>query len=229
MNDDFETRVELIAQHLPYPPTPVLRRPAPRLTSSRPRWRQALAALLLLGLSGLLIPDIRAAIVEFFQIGVVRVYLDGSSTSGEPLDLEQVSGETTLNIAQTLVRFPILIPPDDSPDRVFVQGESMVIFVWIKEGKIENTLYQTTTEDWMIIKKEAKDIQFTSIAGEEAFWMTLDHPVEFIRNGVVQTELTHFVTGRVLVWERKGVTYRLETHMSLDEARQFAESLIVLE
>jgi hypothetical protein len=226
MNDNFETHLQSIAQNLPYPPTPSLRRtPLPRPT--RMRWRYALAMVLVLGLSGLLIPDIRAAVLEFLQIGVVRIYLDGVGTEGEPLNLENVSGETSLQIAQTLVKFPLRIPPQDTPDRVFVQGESMVILVWLADGQIERALYQAANEDWMMIKKMTETIMFTNVGDREAFWVMIDHPVEFIRDGAVQTELTHFVTGHVLVWEQDSVTYRLETSLPLDEARQFAESLIV--
>jgi hypothetical protein len=229
MNDDFETHVQTIAQNLSYPPTPSLRPTMPTRSPARLRWRHALALILLVALSGLLIPDIRAAIVEFLQIGVVRIYLDGVDTGGAPLNLNQVSGETALSVAQTLVKFPIRIPPQDPPDRVFVQGEAMVIFVWVADGKIERALYQTSNDDAWYMVKAADAITWTDVAGRDAAWVTLDHPVEFIRDGVAQTELTHFVTGHVLIWTRGNVTYRLETHASLDEARQFAQSLIVPE
>lgn len=229
MNDDFETHVQTIAQNLLYPPTPALRpirpiRPQPRL-----RWRRAWATILLVALSSLLIPDIRAAIMEFFQIGVVTITLDGVDTGGEPLNLDQVSGETTLNVAQTLVKFPIRVPPQDAPDRVFVQGEAMVIFVWITDSKIERALYQTSSDDAWRMVKSAETITHTSVSGRDAAWVTIDHPIEFIRDGVAQSELTHFVTGNVLVWAQGSVTYRLETQASLEEAREFAESLIILE
>jgi hypothetical protein len=230
MNDEFETQIQIIAQNLPYPPTPALRHtPLPR-AAARLRWRHAIVFVLLLGLSGLLVPEIRAVVMEFLQIGAVRIYLDGVGTTGEPLNLEHVSGEMELKEAQALVSFPIRLPPDDLPDRVFVQDHSLAIFVWVSGGKIERALYETTSDDvWMMIKKTAENITITSVAGRDAAWVTLDHPIEFIRDGVVQSELTHFVTGNVLIWDQGRVTYRLETSLSLDEARQFAESLIVLE
>jgi hypothetical protein len=42
------------------------------------------------------------------------------------------------------------------------------------------------------------------------------------------TEFTYFVTGNVLLWTNDNVTYRLETTMSMDAARTFAEALVVM-
>ena len=229
MTEDFETHLQAIAQNLPYPPTPSLTIRPPALRTTHLRWRHALLIVLLLGFSSLMIPDIRAAIAEFLQIGAVRIYLEGPNEEGQPLDLAQVSGETDLEAARTLVNFPIHIPPDDPPDRVFVQDPSLIIMVWISEGKIERALYETSNDNAWFMVKSAETITWTRVAGRDAAWVTLPHPVEFIRNGVVYSELTHFVTGHVLIWEQDSVTFRLETHASLEEAQQFAEALVVPE
>jgi hypothetical protein len=33
------------------------------------------------------------------------------------------------------------------------------------------------------------------------------------------------VEGRTLLWQQDGITYRLESHLTLEEARELAESL----
>src|SRR5512143_310245 len=66
---------------LPYPPTPELAAQVMRLISRRavrrrfsPRWAWALASLLVLLGALMLVPPARAAILDFIQIGVVRIF-----------------------------------------------------------------------------------------------------------------------------------------------------------
>ena len=66
---------------LPYPPTPQLAAQVMRLMSRRavrrrlsPRWAWALASLLVLLGALMLVPPARAAILDFIQIGVVRIF-----------------------------------------------------------------------------------------------------------------------------------------------------------
>lgn len=155
---DFETRLHSIAQGMDYPRTPdvaglvmVQIRPAirPRLSSKTLAW--SLTLIVVLCSSLMLIPPARAAILEFIQIGIVRIFprpteipIDVIQTASPesiapatatpylsfyPLlvDLNQLAGERTLAVAQNLVAtyYPILLPayPPDlgDPDHVFVQ------------------------------------------------------------------------------------------------------------
>jgi hypothetical protein len=108
----------------------------------------------------MLIPPARAAILEFIQIGIVRIFrtepthvsppqqefpstlVPVTATAGptpQPLIplLEQLAGERSLESARALVDYPILLPsyPSDlgEPDRVFVQDADgdMTILIWI--------------------------------------------------------------------------------------------------
>jgi hypothetical protein len=165
---DFETQVRSIARTLRYPPTPdVAGSVMPRLRPvtgprlfSRP-WAWSLVTVLILLSSLLLIPPARAAILEFIQIGIVRIFPRATELPVEapptempqplapvtatpymnaaPLldDLGRFAGERTLPEAQSLASssYPIRLPayPTDlgAPDRVFVQQADGVIVIMV--------------------------------------------------------------------------------------------------
>ena len=154
---DFETQLHSIAQELKYPRTPNiagsvtarLRGTArPRLISRTVAW--SLAIVLVLFASLMLIPPARAAILEFIQIGVVRIFRAEPTPAPPPNQeppaqvlpvtatpvatmqplipiLKNLAGEATLEEAQKETKnyYPILLPsyPADlgQPDYVFVQ------------------------------------------------------------------------------------------------------------
>lgn len=221
MDEQFEAHIRQIAGNMVYPPTPQVQEVSGMPNHRSQILRYAAVVLVLVGLIGAAVPDIRAAVTSFLQFGAVTIYLDGQDAEGEPLKLDDVSGETTLMAAQDAVDFDILLPPADPPDKVFLQGDSMVILVWTSDGEVETALYQIAGEDWQIFKS-AETIAQTAVNEFPAFWVNSRHPVQFIEAGNL---LASFVTGSVLVWEQPGVTYRLETSNALEEARAFAEAL----
>src|SRR6187397_457732 len=133
---DFETQLRSIASGMEYPPTPdiagaaaaLLRVPHTR-SISRIYARSVVLALVLLA-SLLLIPSVRAAVLEFIQIGVVRIFraeptpipqespatmMQITATPSSTLPsllpvLEQMAGETTLQHAEQMTEYPILLP-----------------------------------------------------------------------------------------------------------------------
>jgi|GEM_PF-6239179 len=220
MSDGFETHIRDIAQHLPYPAMPA-REIHYRRRHSMQWMRQAAAILIVMVIAGFAIPDIRASVFKMLQIGAVTITLDGSSLSGEPLRLSDVSGETDLATIQENVSYAIRVPPDNLPDRVYLQESELVIFVWLEDDDIQQVLYQLPLYDWGVIKS-VETVTHTTVENGEAFWIDIAHPVIF-ENGT--TEMTYFVQGNVLIWMENNVTYRLETALDMDEARVFAESL----
>lgn len=226
MTEDFDTHIQAIAQNLAYPPTPQFRVVPP--TRPRPQqnlWLRAALLLLTLGLFTMAVPQIRAAVLEFLRIGAVAIYLDGTTEAGEPLKLDEISGAADLATAQALVTFPLRSVPNDPPDRVFVQDGTMVIFAWLNGSAIDRALYQVSGYDWFMVKA-ANPITHTFVGTNSAVWVEIQHPIQFVKDGIERTELSHFVMGHVLIWEQDNVTYRFETSLPLEDARRFAESLI---
>ena len=142
MNEiDFENKLHSIANGMEYPRTPnIAGSVTTRLyTSTRPRFNSkalawSLTIILVLLSSLMLIPTARAAIIDFIQIGVVRIFpqpvtptvevirtatpqavapvtatASSQSTNLMPL-LNRPAGKTTLVDAQKKVEFPILLP-----------------------------------------------------------------------------------------------------------------------
>ena len=169
----LEFELKEAGRDLPYPPTPqlaagVMRRVKAGGTTGREarrRWAWAAAAVVVLLSALMLVPPARAAILDFIQIGVVRilrgpnlppapVYAPTSmptaglqspvtpitATPGSPAALD-LDGETALADAQTKVAFPVLLPsyPPDlgKPDRVYVQdmGGAMLLLVWLDPAR----------------------------------------------------------------------------------------------
>jgi len=224
MDNQFEERLTDIAKHFLYPPIPLKKNTGRPVRLSSTLARNVAAVVLIVGLMAVAIPDIRAGILEYLQIGTVTIYLDGSDAEGEPLRLEDVVGETDLETAQSLLKFDLLIPAD-TPDRVYVQNEDMVILVWVDGEKVEKALYQIRGLDWGTFKGLASDVTPVEVDGQYAVWLNVPHPVQFIYKDTIQDELTYFISQNVLIWERGRMTYRLETNLTMDDAIQYADSL----
>jgi hypothetical protein len=264
----FEQQILSIAGRLEYPRTPdiagpVMRRlrtsKAPRLISRKLAW--SLTVIVILFSSLMLIPPARAAILEFIQIGVVRIFRaeptpltppqeEFPSTmvpvtatpalTAEPLIpmLENLAGEMTLEEAQQSVGYPILLPsyPPDlgPPDRVFVQDAdgAMTVLVWVdpqQPDQVLMSLHLVPPGSWAIKKVDPTLIQETTVNGQRAIWAIGPYPLRFSNGNL---DFVRLIEGHVLIWadgdtlaSGAGLTYRLETDTSLDEAVKIAESL----
>lgn len=246
--NEFEKKLIRIAKGIGYPPTPDIAgfvsanmQPAsrPRLMSRRFVW--SLTILLILLSSLLLIPPARAAILEFIQVGIVRIFPARPETptiaapslqSSRLTDfLDQIAGETNLANARELANYPILLPTYPpgfgQPDQVYVQDANgaMTILAWMDVEEPERvilSLHFIPQGSWMIEKVQPTVIQEAEVNGRRAVWTTGPYPL-LLRNGSV--EMVRLVEGHALIWEEGGITYRLETDQPLEEALKIAESL----
>lgn len=255
----FEKQLVSIAKGLDYPRTPDIARPVmKRLRSSaRPqfvsrRFAWSLTAILVLFASLMLIPPARAAILEFIQIGIVRIFRAEPTPATPPQQqfpslpvtvtpsvtaaplipiLERLAGERSLTGAQQLVDYPILLPsyPPDlgPPDRVFVQDAdgNMTILIWIDPEdptQVLMSLHLIPPGSWAIDKMEPAQIQETIVNGRRAIWAVGPYPVRFSNGNM---DFVRLIDGHVLIWTDGEVTYRLETELTMAEAVRVAESL----
>lgn len=257
---DFETRLHAIVQQMNYPRTPdiagrVMLRvhplTKPRFFSRRLGW--SLTLILVLFVSLMLIPPARAAILEFIQIGIVRIfprsteaprtappepnppvtatpYLESSTLL---VDLSQLAGERTLSQAQSLVAssYSIVLPtyPPDlgAPDHVFVQDAegSMTILVWLDPNDSEKVLVSLhiIPEGSWAIHK-AEPVTIQETLVDGQRAMWAEGPYPLrYTNG--DLDFTRLIDGYVLIWTDGNVTYRLESNFSMEEAVRVAESL----
>lgn len=236
--NDFERHVQQTARHFVYPPTPDIRvgarkgtvRRTPTPAVRRMAWAVPLALIVLIMVL-MAVPPIRAAVLEFLQIGAVRVtQTDDAVPETLPRVLTDLGGETTLDETRALVDFDLMFPADyGEPDRVYVQSgiDQMVIMVWLDEDdpeRIALSLYQIGP-DGVGVNKLLERFTETEVNGEQAVWAEGPHLLEYRRGGSDVYEETVLVQGNVLIWTADDVTYRLETGLDLAEAVQIAESL----
>ena len=253
--NEFEKQLIEISKGMDYPPTPDIAgfvstrlRPArsPRLMTKA--WVWSLTIVLILLLSLLLIPPARAAILEFIQIGIVRIFpqsvepiatatsqiqIPQTATPNASLQfLETIAGKTTLADAQKRANYPILLPthPADigEPDHVYIQNAdgNMTILVWLDPQNpqaILMSLHFVPPGSWAIEKVAPTILEETSVDGVRAIWAMGPYPLRFTDGDL---EFTRIMDGNVLIWADDVVTYRLETNMSLEEALIVAESLV---
>lgn len=253
----WETHVHHTAQKLTYPPTPDL------TTLRRPQRRSSLGTglgwvaviLVILLLVGLSVPPVRAGVLEWLQVGPVRVWLVAPTPTPTPtvliaatvtpqptptplLSVLDLAGETTLADARDDADFPIRLPtyPPDLglPDRVFLQDleGTAVILVWLEPGasdKVRMSLHELASGAF-VWKMEPTAVEETSVHGQRALWV--DGPyyllVQQPQSGQTWAN-RRLIRGHVLVWtemiDGMEIVYRLETDLSLEEAIRVAESL----
>ena len=257
----FEEQLHSLAKGLDYPRTPNvtdavmgrLRAPAPpRFLSRRLAW--SLTVLLVLCSSLMLIPSVRAAVIEFIQIGVVRIFraeptpftppnqelpstiVPITATPAPTLQplmpiLEALAGEMTLEEAQQAVHYPILLPsyPPDlgQPDYVFVQDAdgAMIILVWMKSQQPDRV--------WMSLHLIPTGSWAITKMGPTIIKETTVNGQSAIwavgpyplQFSNGKLDFVRLINGHVLIWTGGEITYRLETDLSLEEALKIAESL----
>lgn len=240
------------ATDFPYPPTPDLaeaeRKRIRELTPAAKRhpdrrlvWA-ALAAIALLLATLLTVPTTRAALLEWIQVGAIRIWLieptptfvvPTRTPSPPNIDLnllQSLGGETTLAAAQAQVAFTLRSPtyPADlgPPDRVYLQdleGDAVVL-VWLvadDPAQVRLTLHMLTSN--VTAWKMQPTIEGGGyVHGQPALWLRGPYVV-VRRDGNWDT--MRLVQGHVLLWTEDEITYRLEGNLPLEEAIRVAESL----
>lgn len=258
--DQLEARLRTAAANFTYPPTPNVAASARRRLATRKgrpsrfvrrrlAWAALVVAAILVGL--LSVPQVRAGIIEFLQIGAIRIFLVPPTATpvpptptGTPLptvtprptptpisSLLNLAGETTLEDAQARADFTIRLPthPADlgPPDRVYLQDldGDLVVLVWLDSDQPEEvrlSLHMIEDGSFAGTKAEPQVIQETTVGGKRAFWAEGPYILR-LTNG--DMDFRRLIEGHVLIWVEGDVTYRLETDLPLEEAVKIAESL----
>ncbi|MGZ3584628.1 MAG: hypothetical protein ACXVCT_17950 [Ktedonobacterales bacterium] len=260
--DRLEQHLREAGAALPYPPTPqIAARVLQRLNAGAPphsasrRWAWAVVAVVVVLSALMLVPPARAAILDFIQIGVVRilrgpnlppapVYAPTSmptaglqspvtpitATPGSPAVLD-LDGETTLADAQTKVAFPVLLPsyPSDlgKPDRVYVQdmGGPMLLLVWLDPARPDRVRMSMHE----IAPGSWAITKFNPRVVQEV--QVNGEPGAWTEGPYMLETRSHnyverqLVEGHVLIWTENNITYRLETDLPVEQAIKIAESL----
>lgn len=230
MNLDQELRA--LGHELALPPVPNLipevrariERPA------RPRFRLALAivgATLVATLAALLaIPQTRAAILRFLRIGgerIERVETQPTAPAGPRTPLGR---RVTLDQARAAIEFELGVPDDYRAvylDRSIPGG--MVTFVLAP---------RVVVSEWPgtqlpYVQKQVGPrtrVEQVEVDGAPGVWLTAAPHVVIFRSPDGETRFRERrLAGNVLVWERDGVTFRLEGMRTKRGALELARNL----
>jgi len=274
INPISEEQLLEIAHRFQYPSTPdVAGEVMKRIDSGSRPWARLRSAWVVTGLLVLIlvvlfaVPDVRAEIIRFFQVGVVRIFPASATQTAIPVSPQipstatpfstpentrtprvtstpstyqseplysitasGLAGEASLETARDRLPFPIRLPayPTDlgMPDRVFLQeNDQMVILVWTEPDdpdKARFSLHEIGPGSIIIGKFEPRVIRETQVDGNYAVWVEGPYLVQLTDDTYNWRRL---VAGNTLIWEVDGITYRLETDLTLEGALRIAESL----
>ncbi len=245
----LEERLGEYSQSFPYPPTPAIHRmvrlrlASPQAMRLRPALRWVILILVLIA-ALMAVPQVRAQVIEFLRIGVVRIFPAASAPAAvtphptfflqlEPeniTSLQGLAGETTLVEARNLLTFPILLPSYPAglgePDRVFLQQrDGLVILAWLDPSHPDRarlSLHEIAPGSVIVTKYEPLLLQQTEVNGHSAAWVSGPYLLRLTTREVGWRRL---VQGNSLIWEADGITYRLESPLDLEETLKIAESL----
>lgn len=225
-DDDLTRELAALGRSVPLPSDESLesavlarldQRPAPLVTRAR------LAAVVLALLAGLVaVPPVRAAIVEWFGFGGVRVTIDPGVTTSGSATPPPVTGTLTLAEAQRRVGFtPFVLPTLGEPTGIEVLHQRRVLSMgWPGGLRLDQTRSLRYT-----FGKESRSVRFVTVDGRDALWFADAHEllVYDARGGLI--EETRRAAGPTLVWTAGGTTLRLEAaDLTLARAIDLAES-----
>ncbi len=233
MNDleSLQSLLKTGGESFPYPPTPDLlsaglfrdRRLEAKTVLTRSPWAIAAAILIVLVLGGLAVPQVRAAVINWLQVGAVRIFFDPDVKPVEdptPLpSFNQLSGRTTLAEAERLAGFAVPLPYGmRPPEHIFFQelGGPVVFCIWNDDEAIELSL-MILGKGAHVGKSAPTSLNESRVDGVVATWLTGDHFL-YLRasNGLQNFSLP--VDTNVLLWQENGLTFRLAGEIDFDRA-----------
>jgi hypothetical protein len=196
-------------------------------------WRFAGAAAVVIAIvagAALAVPQSREALADFFGLSHVRIEVGPNLGPPAPvLDPDNFARPATLSEAQAAVDFDLRFPTTDGerivPDATLLAYEaSTVIFLYEDEGY---DLYQTRGGLFGKGAPEPSSYEALEIDGVPAYWFFEGNHIAWLEDeyGRVVIESRRTVERATLLWEDAGITYRLETSLSQEEAIEVARSL----
>ncbi|MGH8928271.1 MAG: hypothetical protein ACRDWH_07960 [Acidimicrobiia bacterium] len=210
---------------------------------SRP-WthRLAWATGVLMLIAGIVsVPATRQAVANLLEVAGIRFEFGRSTTLPPPTDLA-VGQEVDLDVARAGVDFPILLPTALEPPavshlllwelgtQVFLAWEASERLPEVGDSGIGLLLAEFRADlDQEFFGKmvlEGTTVDRVLVNGRPGFWLAGSPHVFMFRSddqNLVGDESR--LTGNVLVWEDDGVTYRLESSLSMADSLAIAESL----
>jgi hypothetical protein len=231
--DDWEMNVQRVARQLEYPPTPDLANRVQRHITVKPvrlelrRVAAVFLVALLLAVSLLAVPPIRALVWSFFRIGVVEV-VPVSATFVPTLEADFFGLETTLDEAQRKFGAVLPLPSVEiygQPNAVYFPNADLtaVTLVYLHDDSRVNFAYSVIRggyiQKFYPVMAEPLEV---SVGDYYGVWLQDPH---VLQAGEPEDPMfmRRFVSDHVLLWTDGTLTYRLETNADLEATMQIAE------
>ena len=233
---ELERRLAELGERWDAPATPdiatlVMAQLPARTRRSRPRLRLRYALAVCLIAVGTLaaIAPARDAILDFFGVGGARITTSANPPAPNPTPVQP-------GVPVDGADFPVRLPALEglgTPTRTFVRdvaGQRVVVSEWARPEVSPATLTLTQFQGPLVIEKvidpDVTTVERLTIDGADSAWLTGGpHVVAYLDDtGKFQTE-TLRQAGDVLLWERDGITYRIEGARDREEALRIARSL----
>jgi hypothetical protein len=211
------------------------RRPRPGLVRVPRRLVTRVAAvvvalLVALALAMVVSPTVRAAVYDLFHLGGVEIHYAPPPVPPSGSDVP-LPGERNVSLAQAraAVRFDVRVPALlGNPDSVRVVdsddgGPPRVVSLRYRDARVDEIDGRISP----VFEKftHAEDVVRTDVDGAPAVWIPRPNSVIYVdEHGRVHEESAH-LAATTLIWERDGVTYRVEGQLSERQAALLAESL----
>jgi hypothetical protein len=247
----LEAALRELGTRLAFPETPDLtervveaaavagRPPAPTLRLPRVLTVVAAAAAIVLFLLAVS-PRARAIADDLIHLRGVRIErVRRLPPAGTQLHL---GGEVTATEARRQVGFPLAVPAQvGPPDAIYVTGASgrrVVSLVYRPRLDLPASSttgvglvlseFRGTNSDPVILKKllgSGTVLDQTTVGGGPAYWIADQHEVLFVGpSGDIQTDQPR-LSGPSMLWERGGITYRLESALGEADAQRLADTV----
>ena len=199
-----------------------------------------LAGAVVLGLAIFLIPTARQAVANLVEVAGIRFEFADGPDLPAPTNLAP-GVEVDMEEATRSVDFPILVPSAlPLPGVVHVvhwELGNQVFLSWAASEQLPEVgasgiglllaEFRANLNEDFFGKLVSGDttIDRVEVDGVPAFWLAgAPHVFMFEEGGPLVEDSTR-LTGNVLIWEVDGITYRLESNLSVEESLEIAESL----
>jgi hypothetical protein len=200
-----------------------------RLEGGRPRRRPralavALAALALALAVALAVPPARSAILDWLGIGAVRVDLVETLPELDPAVGPDLGERVSLAEARRRAGWELVVPAaPGEPDAVYVRGEAVSFTYAAKGGGVALVLTQVPGRavPWAGKSALAGQVTHLDVDGHDAAWIEGGHEFVYVDpDGEVRAQPR--LARSVLLWDRDGLTLRLEGDVDLAVALRVA-------
>ncbi|MGY4681397.1 hypothetical protein ACWIGG_06445 [Micromonospora aurantiaca (nom. illeg.)] len=235
--DDLERELRELTGWLEPARTPDLTdRVRARLDAPAPRrrWRYVLAGALAALLVAALPPGraaVAGAVTGLLRFsGVVIDTAPAPPPAGTPSPLP-AQHQVALAEAQRQVRFPIRVPARlGAPERVLVAdpdgaGAHRVVSLLYRGGTVRLDAFDGSLDIVFHKRSVGAEVTLTQVGGEFAIWVGGPHALAYVDRSGTERVATARLSAATLIWERAGVSYRLEGDLTREQALDVASSL----